>query len=54
MNEGAALFLRSLDEFVRVHESVQAPLSEEIKEQETKNWFEPKMSTFKDFLFFFH
>lgn len=53
MNEGAALFLRSLDEFVRVHESVQAPLSEEIKEQETKNWFEPKMSTFKDFLFFF-
>lgn len=48
VKEGAALFLRSLVGFVGVHGSVQ--VLQDIKEKETKNWFETKMSTFKDFL----
>ena len=50
VNESVALFQRSLEDFNGIHESVQTCLSEEEKEKERIDWYEPKMSTFADFL----
>lgn len=50
VDESVALFQKSLDEFKETHVSVQTFLSEEIKENGRINWYEPKMSTFENFL----
>ena len=50
VNESVALFQRSLEDFNEIHESVQTFLSEDEKEKERIDWYEPKMSTFADFL----
>lgn len=49
-NESIALFQRSPEDLKDIHESVQMFLSEEEKEKERIDWYEPKMSTFADFL----
>ena len=35
---------------MEIHETLQKQLSEELRHQDTVNWFEPKMSTFKNFM----
>lgn len=50
VDDSVALFQKTLDEFKETHVSVQTFLSEEIKENERINWYEPKMSTFENFL----
>lgn len=50
MNESVTLFQRSLNDFKEVHELVQMVLSEKVKEKERIDWYEPKMSTFENFL----
>ena len=41
---------RSLKEFEEIHANMQRLLSDEIMEHERMNWYEPKMSTFRNFL----
>lgn len=50
VNEGAKEFLRLLVELKRCHESVQKLLSEDVKVNETPDWFEPKMADCNAFL----
>jgi len=40
----------TLDEFKDAHAAVQMLLPSEIKENETLDWYEPKMETFENFL----
>ena len=50
INEGANEFLRLLDEFKRCHESVQKLLPEDVRMNETLDWYEPKMADYDAFL----
>lgn len=50
VNESVAFFQRSPEGLKDIHESVQMFLSEEEKEKERFDWYEPKMSTFAKFL----
>ncbi len=50
VNEYIALFEKSLEDFKGVHDSVQTFLSEDEKEKERVDWYEPRISTFVDFL----
>lgn len=43
-------FIRYLQEFEKLQESVQSLLSDEEKEHDPNDWYEPKMSQFKKFL----
>ncbi|RXN09552.1 hypothetical protein ROHU_010970 [Labeo rohita] len=43
-------FQKALNEFYQVHESVQLLLSDDVKENERIDWFEPKRVTFTEFL----
>jgi len=40
----------SLEEFKTAHRLVQEQLSDDIRENERIDWFEPKMATFENFV----
>ncbi len=43
-------YKRALNDFINANELLQNLLSEDVKEMERIDWFEPRMATFNDFL----
>ena len=50
VRQGVADFLKVLDEFKKHHVTVQILLSEEEKNEENVNWYEPKMDDYNAFM----
>ena len=50
IHEGVAEFQKILDEFKMCHESVQKMLPDDVRENETLDWYEPKMANYTTFL----